>query len=154
MHFTNNDRVARDVPAGMTAMLPPEDVIDESPPFGGAFANLLLPYLKEVNSDFGKVNEARSVLPPPLIREGERVQPKWLYQFLLDPGTVRPPDRMRLRMPKFNMSGEEAMALVNYFGAADKLGNPGAGITYPVPDRAADRGKVLARSERRLSQKA
>ena len=34
-------------------------------------------------------------------------------------------------MPKFNMSGEDAMTLVNYFGAADKLGNPGAGITYP-----------------------
>ena len=28
---------------------------------------------------------AGSVLPPPLIREGERVQPNWLYQFLLNP---------------------------------------------------------------------
>ena len=38
---------------------------------------------------------------------------------------------MKLRMPKFNMSGEDAMTLVNYFGAADKLSNPGAGLTTP-----------------------
>ena len=48
---------------------------------------------------------------PPLIREGERVQPKWLYQFLLNPGVVRPDDYMILRMPKFNMSPDDAMAL-------------------------------------------
>ena len=89
------------------------------------------------------------MLPPPLIREGERVQPKWLYQFLLDPGTVRPPDSMRLRMPKFNMSGEEAMALVNYFGAADKLSNPGAGLTYPyltVPQTEESTGAIRTKT--------
>ena len=64
------------------------------------------------------------MLPPPLGREGERVQPKWLYQFLLNPGVVRPPEKMKLRMPKFNMSGEDAMTLVNYFGAADQADQP------------------------------
>ena len=60
------------------------------------------------------------------------MQPKWLYQFLLNPGTIRPQENwMRLRMPKFNMSPDEAMALVNYFGAADKRSNPGAGLTTP-----------------------
>ena len=71
------------------------------------------------------------MLPPPLGREGERVQPKWLYQFLLNPGVVRPPEKMKLRMPKFNMSDEDAMTLVNYFGAVAKQSNPGAGVTYP-----------------------
>jgi hypothetical protein len=41
-------------------------------------------------------------------------------------------------MPKFNMSEDEARALVNYFAAADKASNPGIGLTYPystVPER-------------------
>src|SRR5207302_5912377 len=121
--------------AGMTAAVLPEDVIDQSPPYGGTFGDLLIPYLAATDDTFGvegvKRDKARTVLPPPLVREGERVQPKWLYQFLLNPGTVRPQEKMKLRMPKFNMSGDEAMALVNYFGAADKLNNPGAGLTYP-----------------------
>ena len=116
----------------MKALLPPEDVIDKSPPFGGAFALLLVPYLKQTgDTNYSDDSKARSALPPPLVREGERVQPKWLYQFLLDPTPVRPEGYMRLRMPKFNLSGDEAMALVNYFGAADKRSNPGAGLTYP-----------------------
>ncbi len=133
LHFTNSDGVARDIPAGDKLNLPPEDVFSESQPYGGALADLLAPYLVQTDkSQFGDLDKARAVLPPPLVREGERVQPKWLYQFLLDPGTIRPQENwMRLRMPKFNMSPDEAMALVNYFGAADKRSNPGAGISYP-----------------------
>jgi mono/diheme cytochrome c family protein/cbb3-type cytochrome oxidase cytochrome c subunit len=133
LRFTNNDRIVRDIPAGMTAKLVPEDLIDQAPVYGGAFSELLIPYLAQTNSTLfgGKPDEARSVLPPPLMREGERVQPKWLYQFLLNPGTVRPQEKMKLRMPKFNMSGEDAMTLVNYFGAVAQQTNPGAGVTYP-----------------------
>ena len=132
LHFANNDRVERDVPAGEQVNLPPEDVFSASPPLGGAFGDLLIPYLMQQKSpDFDTPDKARSGLPPPLVREGERVQPKWLYQFLLDPKPVRPQGYMKLRMPKFNMSGEEATALVNYFGAADRLSNPGAGLTFP-----------------------
>ena len=77
LRFTNNDHVIRDIPAGMTAKLVPEDVFNQSPPYGGAFADLLIPYLAQSNSTlFGnKPDEARAVLPPPLVREGERVQP-------------------------------------------------------------------------------
>jgi hypothetical protein len=71
------------------------------------------------------------VLPPPLVREGERVQPDWLYKFLLNPVAIRPEGYMVLRMPRFNMSPEEARALVNYFAAVSRLTNPGAGVTYP-----------------------
>ena len=133
LRFANNDKIIRDIPAGMQAKLIPEDVFHQSPPYGGTFAELLIPYLAQSNSTLygGKPDEARSVLPPPLIREGERVQPNWLYWFLLNPGPIRPQEKMKLRMPKFNMSGEDAMTLVNYFGAADKLGNPGAGLTTP-----------------------
>jgi hypothetical protein len=74
-------------------------------------------------------SNARSILPPPLHREGERVQPNWLYSFLLNPGIVRPQGYMILRMPKFNMSPEDARQLVDYFGGAARLNNPGAGVT-------------------------
>src|SRR5262249_44057386 len=60
---------------------------------------------------------------------GERVQPNWLYGFLLNPTVIRPQDYMLLRMPKFNMSGEDARALVNYFAGTSRLDNPGAGVT-------------------------
>src|SRR5207248_3355703 len=88
----------------------------------------------------GDPEQAAQTLPPTLIREGERVQTKWLYQFLLNPTPVRPEDRMKLRMPRFNMSTEEAQALVNYFASVSKLDNPALGLTYPyetVPQRDA-----------------
>jgi hypothetical protein len=73
-----------------------------------------------------------------LLREGEKVQPSWLFQFLKNPYPIRPEKRMRLRMPRFNMSDDEAMALVNYFAAVDKTSNPSVGLSYPylaVPQR-------------------
>ena len=81
--------------------------------------------------------------PPPLLREGERVQPDWLYKFLLNPHPVRPmfPESsagVLLRMPRFNLSPDDSRAIVNYFGAVSKLGNPGAGVTAPyvyIPQR-------------------
>ena len=132
MHFTNNDGVVRDVPAGTTAhpaaggrdrriaavrrgLRQPAAAVPEGGQLG----------LRQGGR--GAVGAAAAADP----RRASGVQPKWLYQFLLNPDPVRPTDRMKLRMPKFNMSGEEAMTLVNYFGAADKLSNPGAGLTYP-----------------------
>jgi hypothetical protein len=83
-------------------------------------------------------NKARSALPPPLEHEGERTQPGWLFNFLKNPEPVRPANWMALRMPRFNMSDEEAIALVNYFAAVDRLENPSTGITAPylaIPQR-------------------
>jgi cytochrome c2 len=69
-----------------------------------------------------KADEAWGWLPPPLVGEGVKVQPDWLYQFLLDPYPIRP--AVVLRMPKFNMSSAEASALVNYFAAVDNANYP------------------------------
>jgi len=77
----------------------------------------------------GDKSIARSYLPPPLLRAGEKLQPAWTFQFLRNPEKVRP--QAVLRMPRFNMSDDEAMTLVNYFAAADKLKNPGIGLTSP-----------------------
>jgi mono/diheme cytochrome c family protein/cytochrome c1 len=115
-------------------------------PLGGHFSNLLLIHLGKVQgnqlnqSNFGKVERgkdednyenaySRASGPPPLLREGEKVQPDWLFKFLRDPEKIRV--LTVLRMPRFNMSEDEARALVNYFAAGDRLKNPGIGLTYP-----------------------
>src|SRR5262249_26076944 len=66
---------------------------------------------------------------PPLLREGERVQPAWLFGFLRNPYRIRP--QVILRMPKFNMSEDDARNLVNYFGGSDRTANPNYGLVYP-----------------------
>src|SRR5207245_8036261 len=53
--------------------------------------------------------------------EGEKAQPDWLFKFLRNPHMIRP--ITVLRMPKFNMSADDAQAIVNYFGAVDKTQN-------------------------------
>jgi mono/diheme cytochrome c family protein len=70
-------------------------------------------------------------VPPLLNWQGERTQPDWLYQFLLDPTKVR--ELTVLRMPKFNMSEEDARTLVDYFGAVGKRANPEIDLKYPYP---------------------
>ncbi|MGL4555700.1 MAG: hypothetical protein ACRC33_31415, partial [Gemmataceae bacterium] len=133
LRFYGSDRAARDMRAGMYITLP-RGSYEAHVPYGGTWADLMVPYLARkdaTNFPLAEPGKARGVLPPPLVRQGERVQPDWLYKFLLNPGEVRPQNYMLLRMPKFNMSPEESRALVNYFAAVSKLTNPGAGITYP-----------------------
>jgi mono/diheme cytochrome c family protein len=133
LRFTGKDGVVRDLPAGSFARLSVRELIARADPYGGTFTELMVPYLgkKDPARFQGKPDDARSALPPPLYREGERVQTKWLHGFLLNPPPVRPAKHMVLRMPKFNMSEEEASQLVNYFAAVSKVTNPGAGVTYP-----------------------
>jgi mono/diheme cytochrome c family protein len=110
-------------------------ILREQGPYGGAFADILAPWLIRLNPQKyrkgadGDSSEARAAVPPALLREGEKTQPEWLYRFLRNPEEIRP--MAILRMPRFNMSDDEAMALVNYFSAADRVSNPGAGIRYP-----------------------
>ena len=126
-----------DVPASSYFALPEKGAVKAGDVYGGAFAELMTPYLKQQNpSTYGEYKTARAALPPPLLREGEKTQPGWLYQFLLNPQSVRP--ATILRMPRFSMSPDEAMALVNYFAGIDRVRNPGAGLHYPyfgVPQR-------------------
>jgi mono/diheme cytochrome c family protein len=134
LRFSGNDRVMRDLPAASIIPIVPEDLITRNDPWGGTFTDLMVQYLSKKDRDKYKLQNgdsdlARSTLPPPLIREGERVQPNWLYGFLLNPPPVRPQTYMQLRMPKFNMSGEEARALANYFSGVSRLTNPGAGVS-------------------------
>jgi mono/diheme cytochrome c family protein len=145
--FAGPDGVIRDTPSGVTLWVPKSRVVQTHAPFGGTFVELLRsgsatdPRLDGEAKGYlagayptrfdGKPDDARGALPPPLLREGERVQPDWLNQFLLNPKPIRPEGYVLLRMPRFNMSGEEARALANYFAAVSRLTNPGAGITAP-----------------------
>jgi mono/diheme cytochrome c family protein/cbb3-type cytochrome oxidase cytochrome c subunit len=117
------------------------DVLSAFEPYGGYLSNLLAPYLVQRGVDtWNDLDRARHGLPPTLVREGERVQPEWLFRFLRHPSIVRPQftrqgaiekGMMALRMPRFNMSDEDAQAIVDYFGAVDRTDNPAFGVTYP-----------------------
>jgi hypothetical protein len=99
---------------------------------GGMLTRYLLPRATKMAQDPDNVFnpgvntasgiEAYGWLPPPLFGEGEKVQSQWLYEFLLDPYLIRP--AVYLRMPKFNMSRDEATKLVNYFAAVDNANYP------------------------------
>ena len=68
--------------------------------------------------------------PPSLIGQGERTQTAWLTHFLLDPQPIR--KMAVLRMPRFNMSPDEAQALAAYFAAVSRLENTGTEIDFPT----------------------
>jgi mono/diheme cytochrome c family protein len=141
LRFVTAAGETRDIRAGDRDLLMPRDAIAARvDQLGGDFANRLTKYLQGRDSmaypappDDGKSFAAG---PPSLTHEGEKVQPGWLFQFLTNPVPIRP--LAVLRMPRFNMSPDDAQALVNYFAASSKVTNSGIGLTYPylaVPER-------------------
>ncbi|MFT7485297.1 MAG: cytochrome c1 [Candidatus Paceibacteria bacterium] len=71
--------------------------------------------------DFNTVRWAFA--PPVLIDEGSKLQRDWFYNFLLDPQTLRP--QMRVKMPTFNLSSEEAASVADYFAYKSEKAWPG-----------------------------
>lgn len=65
-----------------------------------------------VNSDD---NFDTALFPPALKGEGEKVQFKWLFDFISEPGTIRP--WLTLTMPAFNLTSKERNDIVKYFQA-------------------------------------
>ncbi|UCD85814.1 MAG: c-type cytochrome [Deltaproteobacteria bacterium] len=59
-----------------------------------------------------KYIKQRTMRPPTQVGEGERVQPQWLYGYLLGPVKLR--TWMEMTMPTFNMKPEEAEDIVSY----------------------------------------
>jgi cbb3-type cytochrome oxidase cytochrome c subunit/mono/diheme cytochrome c family protein len=64
--------------------------------------------------------QEQGMAPPALIAEGEKVQSDWLFQFLKNPGRIRP--WLKVRMPNFRFTDEEANTLVQYFMASTSTG--------------------------------
>lgn len=113
--------------------VPGEAIEQRIPSEGGYLAKYLGPHLVtraqqgvaalgRPGNPNARGTETWAWVPPPLLGEGQKVQSKWLYEFLLDPHPIRP--AVVLRMPKFNMSSDEATALVNYFAAMDNADYP------------------------------
>lgn len=117
---------------GIKPMNAPVSQIEERhAPHGGFLTRYLIPVVTKLDaaeSGAQKGPEAMAWLPPPLVGEGQKVQSEWLHEFLLEPYPIRP--AVFLRMPKFNMSRDEATKLAAYFAAVDNADYP-----YAFTDR-------------------
>ena len=95
------------------------------PTQGGYLTKYLSPVvyaLEKKTNPNAKGHEVYGWLPPPLMGEGKKVQTAWLYDFLMEPHAIRP--ATFLRMPKFNLSPDDASKLVNYFAVKDNASYP------------------------------
>ncbi len=113
---------------GDTVMLNPSQV-EARAPEGGDFAWLFSEQLATASGE--PMAPLWNKLPPPLLREGIKVQTPWLTSFLRDPYKIRP--AAQLRMPRFHWGGNptpgaprradvlatETRDLANYFAARD-----------------------------------
>jgi mono/diheme cytochrome c family protein len=142
LRFPSSENKPLDIPAAEDIEMPTGQLTARQDPQGGTFTELLVPYLIERKAHNADDNaKAHAALPPPLLREGERAQPDWLFGFLRNPVPIRSQHTVDaqgnekgvliLRMPRFSLSEEDAMALVNYFAAVDKASNPGVKLDYP-----------------------
>jgi cbb3-type cytochrome oxidase cytochrome c subunit len=82
-------------------------------------------------------------LPPPLVREGNKVQTPWLASFIKDPRLIRP--AALLRMPRFHFGASAAIPsreteeLANYFAARDGAEFPYQSIAQQNPSYLDER---------------
>jgi mono/diheme cytochrome c family protein len=100
--------------------------IQRTPGTGGNFAWL---YATAQNERTGTpIEDLWNRLPPPLLREGKKVQTPWLTSFLKDPYPLRP--AVQLRMPRFRYGKTEQAAaretegVANFFAARDRAEFP------------------------------
>jgi cbb3-type cytochrome oxidase cytochrome c subunit len=107
--------------------------VEKTPPEGGNFAWLYATATAERTG--GEFSALWNRLPPPLLREGKKVQTPWLTHFLKDPYSIRP--AVNLRMPRFHFKtaddspADETSGLANFFAAHD-----GAEFPYQsIPER-------------------
>jgi cytochrome c2 len=110
---------------GADVLVGKSQIVGQRPPWGGAFARWLYPLVLAQAKAAGAQAapaEAWGWVPPALVHEGRRVQPAWLFDYLLSPWAIRPAGV--LRMPRFNLSPAEAGVLVDYFAAVD-------GVEFP-----------------------
>jgi cytochrome c2 len=138
---------------GETVFAFEQNALPLRPAVGGTLANLLPPVvvqhdqarqaaeLPNASLEKKKIKDALAFGPPPLVNEGRKVQTTWLHDFLLDPYPIRP--MAVLRMPKFNMSAEEASILVDYFAAVD-------GAEYPYAFDSRTRRDHLEEQQQRF----
>jgi|GEM_PF-347221 len=98
--------------------------------------------LGEGEGAMGEYIEEPALRPPTLRKEGEKVDPEWFYNFLLDPFIVR--THVEVRMPTFGMSSDEALGLVRWFSAQSNEAWPFESEAHADLDQALyDKGSEL-----------
>lgn len=142
--FGEGEDAPRNLPASNISILE-STMVGETPARGGDYAQWLVEDLMAASgkSDIAARSKAWGQVPPPLYQEGYKVQTAWLHEFLLNPETLR--HATVLRMPKFNMSSEEAGVLANYFAAVD-------GVPFPYNDNFATSEEYLREREAQLTE--
>ncbi len=95
---------------------------------GGDYRNVIVAHegLNETN--------AKQFAPPPLKAEGARVYPDWLFAFLKEPSEIR--YGLKVRMPTFGLSDDDATTLVEYFSTLDDEPFPYETLETPTPTNA------------------
>jgi mono/diheme cytochrome c family protein len=68
---------------------------------------------EEVKPRIDRYTGLKSMVPPRLIAEAERVQPQWLFQYLSKPVELRP--WLKIRMPEFGWNYQDRETLITYF---------------------------------------
>lgn len=110
---------------GVDDKLNPAKSAKRHPQNGGILANYLHPVamaLEKKNNPNVKSSDVWGFVPPPLVRQGRKVQTQWFHDFLIDPYPIRP--SVVLRMPKFNLTSAESEAVVAHFAAKDRAEYP------------------------------
>ncbi|NLY00594.1 MAG: c-type cytochrome [Rhodopirellula sp.] len=110
---------------GAEVMISQTQLVQRRPPRGGAYSRLLYPLAIEQARAGGAAAiemEAWGFVPPPLVHEGEAIEPSWLFDYLLNPAPIRP--AVALRMPKYQLSADDAGKLVDYFAAVSQADFP------------------------------
>jgi hypothetical protein len=118
--------------------------IARTPAVGGDFAWLYATYQAERTGN--PFESFWNRLPPPLLREGTKVQTPWLTAFLKNPSMIRP--ATQLRMPRFHYGkladtpSRETDELANFFAARDRAEFPYQTISEQNVSYLAEREKA------------
>ena len=118
--------------------------VQKTPAVGGDFAWLYSTTLQERTGT--SFESFWNRLPPPLVREGNKVQTPWFALFLRDPYAIRP--ATQLRMPRFHYGKyigsptRETEDLADYFAARDGAEFPYQTIPQQQVGYVADRNSV------------
>jgi mono/diheme cytochrome c family protein len=84
--------------------------------------------------------DTQGYAPPILTGVGAKVQPPWLFGFLKEAFAIRP--WLKIRMPTFHFSDDDAATLVKYFAAASGKSFPYLTVDVPLPTREKARETV------------
>jgi cytochrome c2 len=76
----------------------------------------------------------RGHVPPVLIDQGDKTRPEWLFEFLAGPVRLRP--KLKMRMPSFQFSDDNANKILKMFAGIEKHGIGEQSSYEPSPSLA------------------